>query len=108
MPPRLPQGAIDVGGSVEIVGTAWAPANGGVADVQVRIGDGPWISAELADDLGATSWRRWRATVDLDPGKHVVSARCVAGDGTIQEEEPTPPFPDGATGHHSLRLRVKA
>lgn len=108
MPPRIPQGAIDVGGSVTLVGTAWAPANDGVTDVQVRIDDGPWASAELADDLGATSWRRWRATVNVAPGTHVVSARCVAGDGTIQEEEPTPPFPDGATGHHSIRLRVRA
>ncbi|GAB2775730.1 hypothetical protein GCM10027020_31190 [Nocardioides salsibiostraticola] len=107
MPPRLPQGAIDVGGSLTVFGTAWAPANDGVADVQVRIDDGPWISAELADDLGPTSWRRWRAKVNVRPGTHVVSARCVAADGTIQKEQLTPPFPDGATGHHSLRLRVK-
>ncbi len=108
MPPRLPQGSIDVDGSIALVGTAWAPANGGVADVQVRVDDGPWISAELAANLGATSWRRWRAQLSVGPGPHVVSARCVAADGTIQVEKPSPPFPSGVTGHHSLRLRVRA
>lgn len=108
MPPRIPQGAIDVDASLTVVGTAWAPAHGGVADVQVQVDDGPWASAELAADVGPTSWRRWRLTLEVDPGIHVISARCIAGDGTIQKQEPTPPFPDGVTGHHSLRLRVKA
>lgn len=108
MPPRAPQGSVEVGGSCTVVGTAWAPANGGVADVQVRVDDGDWFSAELAENLGASSWRRWRAVLDLGPGRYVVSARCVAADGTVQAGERTPPFPDGVTGHHALRVRVRA
>lgn len=106
MPPRLPQGAVDVTGPLTLVGTAWAPANGGVAAVEVRVGDGPWRPAQLADDLGHRSWRRWRTTLHLDPGRHDVAARCVAHDGTVQSGAPRPPFPHGVTGHHTLRVRA--
>ncbi|MDX1658043.1 MAG: molybdopterin-dependent oxidoreductase [Nitriliruptorales bacterium] len=105
MPPKLPSRAEDVPLDPWIVGTAWAPAHGGVARVDVRVDDGPWQPAELARSLGAASWRRWRRRVQLTPGRHDIAARCVTADGTVQDPVPTPPFPDGTTGHHTVSVR---
>jgi hypothetical protein len=33
-------------------------------------------------------------------GQHSVRVRAYDGTGTVQEEGPTPPFPDGARGYH--------
>ncbi len=106
MPPRLPSGPVTVPARTTLVGTAWAPAHGGVAAVEVSVDDGPWQTAELAADLGPSSWRRWRAELDLAPGRHTVAARCRAHDGTVQVGEPSPPFPHGATGHHTVHLKA--
>jgi hypothetical protein len=102
MPPKLPRRAEVVPLDPWIVGTAWAPAHGGVERVDVRVDDGPWQPAELARSLGPASWRRWRHRVQLTPGRHVVAARCIAADGTVQDPVPSPPFPDGTTGHHTV------
>ncbi len=106
MPPRLPRRPEVVPLDPWIVGTAWAPAHGGVERVDVRVDDGPWQRAELARSLGPASWRRWRHRAQLTPGRHVVAARCVAADGTVQDPVPSPPFPDGATGHHAVTVRA--
>lgn len=106
MPPKLPRRPEAVPLDPWIVGTAWAPAHGGVGRVDVRVDDGPWQPAELARSLGPVSWRRWRHRVHLAPGRHVVAARCVTADGTVQDPVPSPPFPNGATGHHTVTVRA--
>ena len=107
MPPRLPRrGLARPAGPTTVVGTAWHPPHG-VAAVEVRVDDGPWQSAELAREVSPSSWRRWRLDVSLDEGHHTLTARCTSRDGTVQEERPSPPFPDGTTGHHQVRLRVR-
>ncbi len=106
MPPKLPRRPDVVPRDPWIVGTAWAPAHGGVERVDVRVDDGPWEPAELARSLGPASWRRWRHRVLLTPGRHVIAARCIATDGTVQEATPSPPFPDGTTGHHTVTVRA--
>ncbi len=107
MPPKLPRRPEAVPLDPWIVGTAWAPAHGGVERVDVRVDDGPWQPAELARSLGPASWRRWRHRVQLTPGRHVVAARCIAADGTVQDPVPSPPFPDGTTGHHTVSVRAR-
>lgn len=106
MPPRLPLRPVPVGPRDEISGVAWAPAHGGVAGVDLRVDDGPWVAAELADDLGPDSWRRWRAPLDLAPGTHALAVRCRGGDGTVQAGTGRPPYPSGADGFHRVRVRV--
>ncbi len=104
MPPRLPRRPVAVGRHLAATGTAWAPANGGVAAVEVSLDGGPWRRANLADDLGSDCWRRWRLDLDLDLGDHELAVRCVAADGTIQGGTGRPPFPRGADGHHRVRV----
>ena len=106
MPPRLPARPVPVDPRGEVSGVAWAPAHGGVAGVDLRVDDGPWVPAELAGDLGPDSWRRWRAPLDLPPGSHELAVRCRAGDGTVQAGTGRPPYPSGADGFHRVRVKV--
>ncbi len=108
MPPRLPKRMLDVSPALTATGTAWAPAHGGVADVQIRLDGGVWTSAELANDLGPYAWRRWRAPLNLTQGRHELAVRCIAHDGTIQSGLSTNPFPNGTAGHHTLALNATA
>lgn len=93
------------GGTVAVAGVAWAPPHG-LADVEVRTGDGPWQAAELASEVGPLSWRRWRTALDLAPGTHTIQARAVSRSGEIQDGRERPPFPLGAGGWHTITVHV--
>jgi Oxidoreductase molybdopterin binding domain len=92
-------------GRVPIAGTAWAQHRG-VAAVEVRIDDAPWREARLAPVPGIDTWRQWVAEWDAAPGSHRVQVRATDGTGAVQPEARRPPFPDGATGRHSIVVTV--
>jgi DMSO/TMAO reductase YedYZ molybdopterin-dependent catalytic subunit len=92
-------------GPVMVAGVAWAGERG-IATVEVSIDDGPWQGAELADELAATTWRQWRLAWDADPGDHTLRVRATDGAGKTQTDVVSPPAPDGATGHHTIRMSV--
>lgn len=106
MPPRLWQRPARVGPQPTVTGTAWAPAHGGVGAVELRLDEGPWLATELAEDRGPDSWRRWRLDLDVPAGRHELTVRCVAADGTTQSGAGRPPFPHGADGYHRVRVVV--
>jgi DMSO/TMAO reductase YedYZ molybdopterin-dependent catalytic subunit len=84
-------------GTYTVAGIAWAQ-HVGISAVQVRVDDGPWLSAELATEVSRDTWRMWKVDVPLPPGQHTVTSRAVDATGTVQVEEPADPVPDGATG----------
>jgi len=43
---------------------------------------------------------------DLGPGTYLVKARAVDGNGDVQTALEADPLPDGATGYHSIIVRV--
>lgn len=92
-------------GSVTVAGTAWAPVRG-VGAVDVRVDDLPWESATLAPGLGDESWRQWRWQWDAPPGRHMISVRATDKLGGTQPADEVEAFPDGATGYHSVAVRV--
>lgn len=92
-------------GTVAIAGVAWSDERG-VTGVEVAVDGGPWQNAELADELATTSWRQWRLAWDATPGEHVLRVRALDADGRPQTAETAPPAPDGATGHHTVRITV--
>lgn len=98
-------GARQVGATMFVSGVAWAPPDG-VAAVELSVDGGPWVTAELADSLGPLAWRRWRYRPVLAPGTHRIRARAARGDGQVQDGEPRPPFPSGATGYHEVIVTV--
>ena len=98
-------GSTVAAGTVAIAGVAWSDEHG-VTRVQVSIDGGPWRQAELADALSSTSWRQWHLPWDAAAGEHVLAVRAFDADGIPQTAEVSPPAPDGATGHHTIRVTV--
>ncbi|HWH33594.1 MAG TPA: molybdopterin-dependent oxidoreductase [Egibacteraceae bacterium] len=98
-------GAEVAAGRVAVAGVAWAPHRG-VEAVEVRVGDGEWRAARLSESIGADAWRQWVLAWDAEPGLHRLQVRATDGLGRTQTERRTPARPDGATGHHTVDVRV--
>ncbi len=90
-----------------IAGTAWAQRRG-IDRVEVRVDDGPWQDAALADEYSIDTWRMWSWTWDAPPGLHTLHVRATDGTGETQTETRRGTVPDGATGWHSRTFRVSA
>jgi DMSO/TMAO reductase YedYZ molybdopterin-dependent catalytic subunit len=92
-------------GPVTVAGVAWAGERG-IERVEVSVDDRAWEQAELADELASTTWRQWRLRCDAEPGEHTLRVRATDGTGQTQTDRVSPPAPDGATGHHTIRVSV--
>jgi DMSO/TMAO reductase YedYZ molybdopterin-dependent catalytic subunit len=95
-----------VAGPVVVGGVAWAPHRG-IDRVEVQVDDEPWRDAELAEELSRSAWRQWLFRWPATAGDHRLRVRATAGDGETQTADIVPPAPDGATGHHAVRIRVE-
>jgi DMSO/TMAO reductase YedYZ molybdopterin-dependent catalytic subunit len=93
-------------GPVAVGGVAWAQTRG-IEAVEVRIDDGPFRSAQLAEALNRDSWRQWRFDWDAVPGRHTLTVRAVDGRGRPQTETRADIVPDGASGWMSLVVTVE-
>ncbi|MCK0112446.1 molybdopterin-dependent oxidoreductase [Ornithinimicrobium sp. F0845] len=93
-------------GEVVIAGVAWAQHRG-IDRVEVRIGDGDWQEATLAEEPTIDSWRQWMLTWDAEPGEYAVSVRATDGTGEVQTDERALPAPDGASGWHTVTVMVE-
>ena len=86
-----------------IAGVAWAQTRG-VARVEVRVDEGEWQEAELAPQVDADLWRQWVLPYDFAPGSYQLTVRATAADGEVQTDQRATPFPNGASGLHSIRV----
>jgi DMSO/TMAO reductase YedYZ molybdopterin-dependent catalytic subunit len=92
-------------GAVAVAGVAWAQHRG-ISRVEVRVDDGGWEEAELGADDTIDTWRQWVYRWDATPGSHMLTVRATDGEGETQTADRTAPFPDGATGHHTIFVEV--
>ncbi|HYY08175.1 MAG TPA: molybdopterin-dependent oxidoreductase, partial [Actinomycetota bacterium] len=92
-------------GPAVIAGVAWAQHRG-IERVEVRVDDGPWLGATLAAEDTIDTWRQWRVDWEATPGDHAIAVRATDGDGATQTPVMAPPFPDGATGYHTVLIQV--
>jgi DMSO/TMAO reductase YedYZ molybdopterin-dependent catalytic subunit len=92
-------------GEVPIAGVAWAQ-HVGIDRVEVSVDDGPWAEAELAGEDTVDTWRQWVYRWPATPGEHRLKVRATDRSGTTQTAERAEPFPDGASGHHEIVVRV--
>jgi DMSO/TMAO reductase YedYZ molybdopterin-dependent catalytic subunit len=92
-------------GKVPVAGVAWAQGRG-ITRVEVRVDEGRWHDATLADVTSVETWRLWRWDWDASPGKHTLQVRATAGDGEVQPEELLDIYPDGAEGWHTVSVSV--
>ena len=92
-------------GTVAVAGIAWAQHRG-IKAVEVRVDDGPWQVARLAEEPTIDSWRQWVLPWQATKGSHTITVRATDAEGTVQTEQEAPPAPDGATGWHTITVNV--
>lgn len=92
-------------GKARIGGVAWAQTRG-IEKVEVKLDDGEWTEAELAAEDSTLTWRQWTYEFDATPGRHQVVCRATDATGETQTEERARPFPNGASGWHSVAFLV--
>jgi DMSO/TMAO reductase YedYZ molybdopterin-dependent catalytic subunit len=92
-------------GRTAVAGVAWAQHRG-VDAVEVRVDGGPWQPATLGAVPSLDTWRQWVFTWDAEPGQHTLEVRATDATGDAQPQTRRPPRPDGATGWHSVVVRV--
>jgi DMSO/TMAO reductase YedYZ molybdopterin-dependent catalytic subunit len=93
-------------GRTAVAGVAWAQLRG-VDKVEVRVDDGPWVEARLAEVPSDATWRQWVHEWDATPGRHTITTRATDGTGETQPEERMAPIPSGATGWHNVVVSVE-
>ena len=92
-------------GTVPVAGVAWAQHRG-IERVELRVDEGPWMIAQLAAEDTIDTWRQWVASWDATPGDHQLQVRATDLTGATQPEARMHPFPNGATGWHTVVVRV--
>jgi DMSO/TMAO reductase YedYZ molybdopterin-dependent catalytic subunit len=92
-------------GRTAVAGVAWAQHTG-IRAVDVRIDDGPWQPARLADTVGPDTWVQWVYDWDAAAGQHQVQVRSTDASGQQQTEALAGVLPDGATGLHTITVNV--
>jgi DMSO/TMAO reductase YedYZ molybdopterin-dependent catalytic subunit len=92
-------------GPMKIGGVAWAQTRG-IEKVEVKVDDGPWEEATLAEEDTTLTWRQWVYEFEATSGRHQVTCRATDATGETQTEERAKPFPNGASGWHSVAFLV--
>jgi DMSO/TMAO reductase YedYZ molybdopterin-dependent catalytic subunit len=92
-------------GTVAVAGVAWAQHTG-IEKVEVRVDDGAWQAAELAETAGVDTWVQWTLAWQATPGEHTLTVRATDRSGSTQTEKRAPVVPDGATGWDTHTVTV--
>jgi DMSO/TMAO reductase YedYZ molybdopterin-dependent catalytic subunit len=93
-------------GTVVVAGVAWAQHTG-ISAVEIQVDDNGWQPAQLAETTGPDTWRQWKYEWTAVAGKHTLTVRATDADGKLQTADVAPPMPDGATGYHSINVKVR-
>ncbi len=92
-------------GKVAVAGVAYAQQRG-IDKVEVRVDGGEWNPARLSAENGIDTWRQWVWQWDATPGQHTLEVRATDRTGATQPSARANPFPNGATGWHSVVVIV--
>jgi hypothetical protein len=92
-------------GTVMVGGVAWA-VHRGISAVELRVDDGEWHACTIAAAPSDDTWVQWAFSWDAEPGEHRLTVRATDGDGVVQTDERRPVAPDGATGHHTVKVTI--
>lgn len=92
-------------GKVAVAGVAWAQHRG-IDGVEVRVDEGPWQGADLAEVPSTDTWRQWVWQWDAKSGSHKIEVRATDAENATQPKKRVDPFPSGATGWHSTVVTV--
>ena len=93
-------------GEVALAGVTFA-GDRGIDKVEVSLDDGKsWLEAQLKPALSHNAWNLWVLRTDAQVGTYPIKVRATDGSGELQSAQVRDPLPDGATGYHSVLLRV--
>ncbi len=92
-------------GKVQFGGVAWAQHRG-INRVELRVNRGPWQRATLASAISTDTWYQWQLGIELTPGDYEVQVRATDSTGEPQTEDKAAVAPDGATGYHTISVKV--
>src|SRR3990172_1645444 len=78
------------------------------ANEEVGLGGVAYVGARgIKPALGPYTWVLWAALwKPTAPGEYRLKVRARDGTGVVQTAQPSPTLPDGATGYHTIRVRV--
>lgn len=93
-------------GPTVIAGVAWSQ-HVGISRVEVRVDDGGWNDATLADALSIDTWRQWSIPWSATNGQHTLTVRATDKNGKLQTAMVADVIPNGATGLHSVGISVR-
>lgn len=92
-------------GAVQFGGVAWAQHRG-ISRVELRVNRGAWQQATLAAGISNDTWYQWQHGLQMTPGDYEIQVRATDSTGQPQSENRSPVAPDGATGYHTINLKV--
>jgi DMSO/TMAO reductase YedYZ molybdopterin-dependent catalytic subunit len=94
-------------GEVTLAGVTFAGVRG-IERVEVSVDDGKtWEPATMKPALSENAWNLWVfRTSFATPDTYKIKARAVDGTGEVQTSLERDTLPDGATGYHTILLRV--
>ena len=95
-----------VAGPLTVAGVAWAPERG-ISRVEIQVDDGEWADAELGETVSGNTWRQWHYTWPATEGTHRLTVRATDTNGDVQTAKERASGPNGATGHHSVQVKVR-
>jgi DMSO/TMAO reductase YedYZ molybdopterin-dependent catalytic subunit len=99
------RGATVTAGRLPVAGVAWAPDRG-IQGVEVSVDGGSWSPARLSTPISKATWVQWLYDWDATPGTLSIEVRAIDGTGEVQTDALSNPAPDGARGHHIVRVVV--
>ena len=94
-------------GDIGLGGVAYGGDRGIKAVEYSSDGGATWVVAEVKPPLGPFTWVLWAALwTPTAPGEYTLKVRAKDGLGVVQTAREVPTLPDGASGYHTVRIRV--
>ena len=92
-------------GRIAIAGVAWSQHTG-IEKVEVRIDNGAWTEATLAEAISLDTWVQWVYDWEAEPGSYVLQVRATDLSGKTQSGTEVFVAPNGSEGWHTIDVTV--
>jgi len=95
-------------GDIGLGGVAYA-GDREIKDVEYSTDNGKtWLKTDVKPAMGEFTWVLWAAVwTPRAPGEYTLKVRAKDGHGVLQIARDAPTLPDGASGYHTIRVRVR-
>jgi DMSO/TMAO reductase YedYZ molybdopterin-dependent catalytic subunit len=77
-----PARVVERNGHYQVQGMAWGPHR--IATVEVKIDNGDWTQANLAQSKSPFEWQAWKLDWSPTPGDHTITSRAIDTASTVQ------------------------